>query len=91
VGEAIHSEGIYETDLEADGSVIFLRPSPPPALYSKTAGDIAAKAVWCATCVPSFLGQFWRIVSASRAVRQALSGVSASFTHGQWDQLVCSG
>lgn len=47
VGEAIHSDGIYETDLEADGSVIFLRPSPPRDLFFKTAGEIAAKAVWC--------------------------------------------
>ena len=37
VGEAIHSDGIYETDLEADGSVIFLRPSPPPGLNTKKA------------------------------------------------------
>ena len=47
VGEAIHSDGIYETDLEADGSVIFLRPSPPPALATKTAADMATRAVWC--------------------------------------------
>ena len=47
VGEAIHSDGIYETDLEADGSVIFLRPSPPPGLNTKKAIDIACKAVWC--------------------------------------------
>ena len=46
VGEAIHSDGIYETDLEADGSVIFLRPSPPPGLNTKKAIDIACKAVW---------------------------------------------
>ena len=46
VGEAINSDGIYETDLEADGTVIFLRPSPPHTLYSKTAADIAARAVW---------------------------------------------
>ena len=48
VSEAIHSDGIYETDLEADGSVIFLRPSPPPALFAKTAGQVASKPVWCA-------------------------------------------
>ena len=48
VGEAIHSDGIYETDLEADGSVIFLRPSPPQGLYAKSAGQIASRAVWCA-------------------------------------------
>ena len=46
VGEAINSDGIYETDLEADGTVIFLRPSPPHTLYTKTAADIAARAVW---------------------------------------------
>jgi chloride channel 7 len=47
VGEAIHSDGIYETDLEADGSVIFLRPSPPAALAAKSAADMASRAVWC--------------------------------------------
>ena len=46
VGEAINSDGVYETDLEADGTVIFLRPSPPHTLYTKTAADIAARAVW---------------------------------------------
>lgn len=51
VGEAIHSDGIYETDLEADGSVIFLRPSPPPGLNTKKAIDIACKAVWCVSAV----------------------------------------
>ena len=50
VGEAIHSDGIYETQLEAEGSVIFLRPSPPLALVSRTAADIAAKPVLCAHC-----------------------------------------
>ena len=49
VGEAIHSDGIYETDLEADGSVIFLRPSPPQGLNTKKAIDIACKAVWYAS------------------------------------------
>ena len=48
VGEAIHSDGIYETDLEADGSVIFLRPAPPQGLNTKKAIDIACKAVWYA-------------------------------------------
>ena len=48
VGEVIHSDGIYETDLDADGSVIFLRPSPPPALFAKDAGMIMSRAVWCA-------------------------------------------
>jgi hypothetical protein len=48
VGEVIHSDGVYETDLEAEASVIFLRASPPPALFAKTAGDIACKAVWFA-------------------------------------------
>ena len=48
VGEVIHSDGIYETDLDADGSVIFLRPSPPPALFAKDAGMVMSRAVWCA-------------------------------------------
>lgn len=52
VGEVIHSDGIYETDLDADGSVIFLRPSPPPALFAKDAGMIMSRAVWCACCMP---------------------------------------
>ena len=50
VGEMIHSDGVYETDLDADGSVIFLRPSPPPALFAKDAGMIMSRAVWCAWC-----------------------------------------
>jgi hypothetical protein len=50
VGEMIHSDGVYETDLDADGSVIFLRPSPPPALFAKDAGMIMSRAVWCAPC-----------------------------------------
>ena len=56
VGEAINSDGVYETDLEADGTVIFLRPSPPHTLYTKTAADIAARAVWCAFRLPFLHG-----------------------------------
>ena len=43
----ILSEGVYETDLEADGSVIFLRASPPPALFKQLVADFMAQPVWC--------------------------------------------
>ena len=56
VGEVIHSDGIYENDLDADGSVIFLRPSPPPALFAKDAGMVMSRAVWCALRTPEWHG-----------------------------------
>ena len=46
LGEWIHSGGIYETDLETDGSVIFLKPSPPRNLLSKTAEQVMTSQVW---------------------------------------------
>lgn len=48
--EWIHSDGVYETDLEADGQVIFLRATPPTALLSTTASEMMTKAVWCLPC-----------------------------------------
>ena len=62
VGEAINSDGVYETDLEADGTVIFLRPSPPHTLYTKTAADIAARAVWY---IPVFTSVFPKMFSTT--------------------------
>ena len=52
LGDLVHSDGIYETDLEADGSVVYLRPSPPAGLNGKLAQDIGSDEAWCAplTC-----------------------------------------
>lgn len=46
IGDWILSEGVYETDLERDGSVVFLRPSPPLPLYKKSTQDFMAYPVW---------------------------------------------
>ena len=46
VGDWILSEGVYETDLEADGSVVFLRPSPPQTLMLKQVREFMAWPVW---------------------------------------------
>jgi len=46
IGDWILSEGVYETDLERDGTVVFLRPSPPLPLYRKDASDFMAWPVW---------------------------------------------
>ena len=46
LGEWVHSDGIYETDLEADGSVIFLKPSPPRSLLAKDVRDVMSRHVW---------------------------------------------
>lgn len=48
VGEWVHSDGVYETDLEADGTVIFLKPSAPRSLAYQTARDMMTAPVWCA-------------------------------------------
>ena len=45
-GDLCRPGGVYESDLEADGRVVFLRPTPPPALHFRTAGSVAARAVW---------------------------------------------
>jgi len=45
-GERLHPGGVYESDLDADGRVVFLRPTPPPALYRRTAGSVGSRAVW---------------------------------------------
>ena len=46
LGEWVHSDGVYETDLEADGTVIFLKPSPPRTLLPKTADELMSSDVW---------------------------------------------
>lgn len=46
LGEWIHSDGVYETDLEADGSIIFLKPSPPRKLLSQSVEQIMTPQVW---------------------------------------------
>lgn len=45
-GDLCRPGGVYESDLEADGRVVFLRPTPPPALHFRTAGSVAARGVW---------------------------------------------
>ena len=45
-GDLCRPGGVYESDLEADGRVVFLRPTPPPALRFRTAGSVAARGVW---------------------------------------------
>jgi hypothetical protein len=46
IGDWILSEGVYETDLERDGTVVFLRPSPPLPLYRKDVANFMAWPVW---------------------------------------------
>ena len=45
-GDLCRPGGVYESDLEADGRVVFLRPTPPPALHCRSAGSVAARGVW---------------------------------------------
>lgn len=40
VADILRFDGVYESDLEADGSVCFLPTDPPPSLYSLTAGQV---------------------------------------------------
>lgn len=40
LADLIHTEGVYETDLEADATIIFLRPFPPKPLLPATAGEV---------------------------------------------------
>ena len=46
LGDLVHSDGIYETDLEADGSVVYLRQAPPSSLTQKPAKDIMSSETW---------------------------------------------
>lgn len=41
VADVLRCDGVYESDLEADGTVCFLPTDPPPSLYSFTAGQVA--------------------------------------------------
>lgn len=52
LGEWIHSDGVYETDLEADGSIIFLKPSPPRKLLSQSVEQIMTPQVWLVSHAP---------------------------------------
>ena len=41
VAKLVHSEGVYESDLEWDGSVFFLRPDPPQRLHNLICKDVS--------------------------------------------------
>ena len=41
VAKLVHSEGVYESDLEWDGSVFFLRPDPPHRLHKLRCKDVS--------------------------------------------------
>ena len=41
VAKLVHSEGVYESDLEWDGSVFFLRPDPPQRLRKLRCKDVS--------------------------------------------------
>ena len=45
VAHVLHSEGVYESDLERDGTVAYLRAEPPNKLKYLTAGDIMSPDV----------------------------------------------
>lgn len=40
IAHHLHKEGIYESELERDGNVFYLRPEPPHALRAKTAAMV---------------------------------------------------
>ena len=48
LGDLVHSDGIYESDLEADGSVVYLRQTAPSSLGLKPAKEIMSSETWCA-------------------------------------------
>lgn len=41
VAQFIHKDGVYESELDHDGNVFFLRTEAPRALKYKTAGDVS--------------------------------------------------
>lgn len=56
VAHWVHPHGVYESELQKDGTVFFLRPEPPHALRSQTAGSImAAPAAGFPAIVPAVL------------------------------------
>lgn len=52
LADLIHTEGVYESDLEADGSIIFLRPFPPKPLLPVNAGEVGSCMHAFACCFP---------------------------------------
>ena len=51
LGDLVHSDGIYESDLEADGSVVYLRQTAPSSLTLQPARQIMSSETWCAWLV----------------------------------------
>ncbi|KAK9797036.1 hypothetical protein WJX73_002454 [Symbiochloris irregularis] len=86
LGEFVHSDGVYETDLERDGTVIFLKPYAPRTLQPKSAEDVMTSEVWCFREVESLdfiLGVLRRTTHNGFPVvrRTAPAGVEASSSH----------
>lgn len=76
IGDWILREGVYETDLDADGSVVFLRPHPPPPLHQKTAKDFMARPVWYAALSPQRTRYHsWMIAPKDMLNRRSISVV----------------
>ena len=51
LGDLVHSDGIYESDLEADGSVVYLRQTAPSSLTLQPARQIMSSETWYARVV----------------------------------------
>jgi len=42
IAQFVHKDGVYESELDHDGNVFFLRTEAPNALQYKTAADVSA-------------------------------------------------
>jgi len=85
VGDLLLPGGVYESDADADGRVVFLRPTPPAGLAGRTAGDVCARGVVClgevegvgvvaAVLERAAHGSFPVVVAAAAAADAAIDG-----------------
>ena len=47
IAQFVHKDGVYESELDHDGNVFFLRTEAPNALQYKVAADVSSPSCLC--------------------------------------------
>ena len=59
IAQFVHKDGVYESELDHDGNVFFLRTEAPNVLQYKTAGEVRQREV-----LQVFASQNWPVTCA---------------------------
>ncbi|KAK2078993.1 hypothetical protein QBZ16_002683 [Prototheca wickerhamii] len=91
INQLLHRDGVYEGDLERDGTVFYLRQEPPHALRYKTAADVMASppvGLNAVASVPRVLELLRRTTHSAFVVYDDSSGRDPALGRGRLAGLV---